>query len=185
MADPDLDGSGSPDDCVASWCKDEKWCAVTCTMDVISNKWHPVIVRLLLRDGPLGFSALQERMGGVTGKVLSESLEALAEDGVVERRVVNERPRRVEYSLTPAGEALESVVEALDEWGDRYLSEEGFGATEATGDGTGEAASSGEASGASEAARVGGDDPDVERDEPLDGAAPGGRHAAAGPELEE
>ncbi len=183
MADPDLDDSDPPDDCVASWCEDEEWCAVTCTMDVIGNKWHPVIVRLLLRDGPLGFSALQERMGGVTGKVLSESLEALAEDGVVERRVVNERPRRVEYSLTPAGEALEPVVEALGKWGDRYLSEEGFGAT---GDGTGEAASCGEASDPDEsAASSPGDGPDAERDEPLDGSPRGGRHAAAGPELDE
>lgn len=127
MVDPEVDDP--PDDCVASWCADEEWCAVTCTMDVIANKWHPVIVLLLLRDGPLGFSALQERMNGVTGKVLSESLGALVEDGVVVRREVSERPRRVEYSLTPAGEALQPVVEALGEWGARYLSETGTAGT--------------------------------------------------------
>lgn len=154
----------SPDDCAASWCADEDWCAVTCTMDVIGNKWHPVVVLLLLREGPLGFSALEDRMADVTGKVLTETLEALVEDGVVARREVSERPRRVEYSLTPAGAALEPVVAAMAEWGDRYLSD-GFGADAVGGSGA----------------------PDPGREEPVDGDAPpgaGGRHAAAGPRHE-
>lgn len=132
MVDPDRDESDPPDGCVAAWCADDDWCAVTCTLDVIGNKWHPVIVVLLLDDEPLGFSGLQKRMDGVTGKVLSESLDALVENGIVERRVVSERPRRVEYSLTAAGAALEPVVDAMAEWGERYLSEDGFGGAEET-----------------------------------------------------
>jgi DNA-binding HxlR family transcriptional regulator len=78
-----------------------------------------------LADGPLGFSALRNRVDGVSKPVLSDALEALTEDGVVERRVVSESPYRVEYALTDAGRDLEAVVRALREWGESYASAEG------------------------------------------------------------
>jgi len=103
--------------CLASWGASEKWCDLACAASVLANRWHPVVVDRLLGDGPLGFNALQDAVGGVASNVLSDSLDSLVDDGVVERTVVSEKPYRVEYALTERGEDLEPVVDALREWG--------------------------------------------------------------------
>ena len=84
---------------------------------IVGHKWHPVIVHQLLTEGTLGFSGLKSRIDGISSKMLSESLTALEELDVVERAVVEEKPVRVQYSLTNCGEALESVLEPMIEWG--------------------------------------------------------------------
>lgn len=109
------------DECLAVWCAEDDWCAITCTMAVIGNKWHPVIVHRLLERGPLRFNELAEEIGGITNKVLSESLEDLAENGLVDRTVVNEKPVQVEYGLTERGQSLDTVIRALAEWGKTHL----------------------------------------------------------------
>jgi len=89
-------------------------------MDVLGTKWAPVVVHRLLARGPLGFGDLADDIGTVTNKVLSETLADLEADGVVERTVVDDRPVRVEYSLTASGEELAPAVEALADWGEQY-----------------------------------------------------------------
>lgn len=88
--------------------------------EVLGRKWHVRIVYHLLVAGPMGFSALKDELAGVSSKMLSESLTALEEDGVVAREIVSERPVRVEYSLTERGAALEPVVTSLVRWGVEY-----------------------------------------------------------------
>lgn len=83
---------------------------------VFRKKWIPVIVHRLQRYGPLGFSALCDRVDGISSKVLSENLEEMENRGLIEREIVNDRPLRVEYSLTERGRSLGSVVEALIDW---------------------------------------------------------------------
>lgn len=109
--------------CVASWCADDEWCSVTCTTHLIGKKWHPVIVHRLLEYGPLGFNALKEEIDTISSTVLSNSLEDLEDNGLVNRAIVSEKPFRVEYSLTEQGASLEPVIEAMDEWGEGYLRE--------------------------------------------------------------
>jgi len=111
----------SEQQCVAVWCADDEWCAVTCTLDVIGKKWHPVIVHRLLAHGRLGFNDLSDEIDGVTNKVLSDSLDDLEEKGLVEREIVQEKPVRVSYSLTDRGRSLEEVIEALESWGETHL----------------------------------------------------------------
>ncbi|WP_424017509.1 winged helix-turn-helix transcriptional regulator [Halorientalis pallida] len=105
------------EDCLAGWCADDDWCAITCTADVVGRKWHPVVVARLLDDGPMGFATLAESIAEVSNTVLSDSLEDLEDSGVVDRRIVSERPLRVEYALTPRGESLEPVIDAMAAWG--------------------------------------------------------------------
>jgi DNA-binding HxlR family transcriptional regulator len=93
---------------------------VSCAADVLANKWHPVIVDRLLDAGELGFGDLADRLGPVTNKVLSESLDDLEARGIVERTIVAEQPLRVSYSLTERGRALEPVVAELERWGRKY-----------------------------------------------------------------
>lgn len=109
------------DECLAVWCAGDDWCAVTCTMDVIGNKWHPVIIHRLLNHGPLRFNELSEEVGAITNKVLSNSLKDLQKKELVERTIVNEQPVEVEYALTERGQSLDTVIESLEEWGKTHL----------------------------------------------------------------
>lgn len=112
----------SEEECLAVWCGDTDWCAVTCTMEVIGRKWHPVIIHRLLNDGPLRFNELANEVGAITNKVLTSSLKDLQEKDLVERTVVNDQPVQVEYALTERGQSLAPVIQALEDWGTAYLS---------------------------------------------------------------
>lgn len=88
---------------------------------VLDRKWSVSVVRELLVEGPQGFSALEASLDGVSGKVLSDCLDALQESGVVERRVLQEEPLRVEYALTDRGRDLEPQVEAIAQWARQHV----------------------------------------------------------------
>lgn len=111
------------ENCVASWCANDGWCAVTCTAHLIGKKWHPVIVHRLLERGPLGFNALKDEIEEISSTVLSASLEDLEDKTLVDREIVSEKPFRVEYSLTEEGKSLRPVIEAMDQWGTAHLSD--------------------------------------------------------------
>lgn len=96
--------------------------AILCQMTaVIGRKWHPVIVYCLLEDDSLGFSDLESEIDGISSKMLSQALEDLERNGLLERTVINTRPFRVEYSLTEAGQELERVIAAMCDWGTEYV----------------------------------------------------------------
>lgn len=105
-------------------CTGQPWCAVTCTTEVLSRKWHTIIVHKLLSAGRLHFNQLKDQIEEISGKVLSESLDDLVDKGIIERDVVQESPRRVEYELSQAGEDLRPVIEAMETWGREYLEPE-------------------------------------------------------------
>jgi len=102
-------------------CKGEDWCPLTATANTLSKKWHPVIIHRLFDTGPLGFNNLKEEVGGVSSKVLSESLEDLEGKGIVDRDVVSEKPFRVKYSLTETGKDLEPALKEMIKWGRQNL----------------------------------------------------------------
>ena len=106
-----------------AWCAGEDWCPLTATANMMSKKWHPVIIHRLLKSGPIGFNDLKKEVGGVSSKVLSESLEDLEEKDIVNRKVVNEKPFRVNYTLTDRGRELESTINEMIQWGRDNLRE--------------------------------------------------------------
>ncbi|MEZ3117499.1 winged helix-turn-helix transcriptional regulator [Halobaculum sp. MBLA0147] len=85
--------------------------------EVLGRKWHTVILHQLLTAGALGFSDLGSRVNGISNKMLSDSLGALEERGLVRREIVEEKPVRVEYSLTERGRAMEDLLGAMVSWG--------------------------------------------------------------------
>ncbi|MEF8882368.1 MAG: helix-turn-helix domain-containing protein [Halapricum sp.] len=105
------------------WCAGEEWCPVTTTATLIGKKWHPVIIHRLLEHGPSGFNELKEHVDGISSKVLSDSLEDLEENQLVDREIISEKPFRVHYSLTGYGASLEPVIYAMRDWGREYLTE--------------------------------------------------------------
>ncbi|MEM8794273.1 MAG: helix-turn-helix domain-containing protein [Pseudomonadota bacterium] len=86
----------------------------------LAEKWTMLAV-VALANGPMRFGALRRRLEGVTQKMLTQTLRKLEEDRLVNRRVYDEMPLRVEYSLTKRGHDLLPHIQALKTW-----SEENF-----------------------------------------------------------
>lgn len=94
-------------------------CPVETTLTLISNKWKVLIVRDLL-TGTKRFGELRRSLAGVSQKVLTEQLRQMEEDGLVARTVYAEVPPRVEYALTPLGQSLKPIMDAMLVWGEAY-----------------------------------------------------------------
>lgn len=104
------------------WCMGEDFCPVTATANLLGKKYHPVILHRLLEEEK-GFNELKRSIPGITAKVLSQSLKDLQEKELVDREVISESPKKVSYSLTEEGRSMESVLEAMREWGEENLAE--------------------------------------------------------------
>ena len=79
-------------------------------MDQLSGKWKLRILFMVGAHGTLRYGELRGLLGNVTHKMLSNQLKELAADGLVARRDYGEVPPRVEYSLTPRGNALMPIL---------------------------------------------------------------------------
>jgi DNA-binding HxlR family transcriptional regulator len=90
-------------------------CPSRVALDLIADKWA-VLVAGCLVDGPKRHSWLRQRIGGISGKMLTRTLRELERAGLVERRIFPEVPPRVEYSLSPLGSSLREPVTALTDW---------------------------------------------------------------------
>ncbi len=84
-------------------------------LDHVTTRWA-VLVLSVLRGEVHRFSALRRKVGGVSEKMLAQTLTVLEEDGFVHRTAYAEVPPRVEYRLTPLGEEIAERVEVLVQW---------------------------------------------------------------------
>jgi len=90
--------------------------------DVFGRKWHLVILHQLQTGEAMGFSELKGEIDHISSKVLSDSLDRLeTEYGLIERRVVNEKPVRVEYTMTDRGRDLAALVDRIHDWGVEHV----------------------------------------------------------------
>ncbi len=94
-------------------------CPVSTTVQLIGSKWKILIMRNLLVR-PWRFNELKKSLGGISQKVLTESLRSMEADGIVKRTVYPEVPPRVEYSLSELGETMRPIIESLKQWGEDY-----------------------------------------------------------------
>jgi DNA-binding HxlR family transcriptional regulator len=74
-------------------------------------------------QGTRRYSELQRLIGGVSQKMLTQTLRKLERDGLVERHVYPVVPPKVEYSLTPLGETLTELLKAVCKWAETHLDE--------------------------------------------------------------
>jgi DNA-binding HxlR family transcriptional regulator len=89
-------------------------------IELVGKRWTGAILLVLL-DGPLHFSGIRQLVPELSDRLLSERLKELEGEGVVERRVLDGAPVRVEYSLTAKGRALEPALKALKEWAREHV----------------------------------------------------------------
>lgn len=95
-------------------------CAVESTIKVIGGRWKVLILRELF-DGVKRFGQLQRTLTGITQKMLTQQLRELEQDGIVHREVYQQIPPKVEYSLTSLGKTLKPLLDAMHDWGIKYL----------------------------------------------------------------
>jgi DNA-binding HxlR family transcriptional regulator len=91
-------------------------CPAEFTLAVIGGRWK-VLLLYHLFQGVMRFSELQRAVKGITQKMLTQQLRELEKDGVVQRTVYPQVPPKVEYRLTPLGETLKPVINAMCRWG--------------------------------------------------------------------
>jgi DNA-binding HxlR family transcriptional regulator len=84
-------------------------------LEHVTSRWG-VLVLIVLLERTHRFSEIRRRVGGVSEKMLAQTLQALEADGFVLREVYPVIPPRVEYTLTPMGREVAGHVEALAEW---------------------------------------------------------------------
>ena len=90
-------------------------CTLVHTMNIIGNKWKPIIV-YLLSNGALRFGKLNALIPTISKKVLANQLKELENDGLLLRQSFAEIPPRVEYSLTSRAIGLLPILRQLSEW---------------------------------------------------------------------
>lgn len=96
-------------------------CSVARALEVVGERW----TLLIIRDAFLGlrrFDQFQESLG-IARNVLTDRLNRLVEEEILERSRYSERPERYEYRLTRKGRDLGIALAGLRQWGDKYLSD--------------------------------------------------------------
>ncbi|MCD6027044.1 MAG: putative HTH-type transcriptional regulator [Solimicrobium sp.] len=95
-------------------------CPVRVVLTILGGKWKTLIIYILL-DGTRRFNELRRLIPGVTQRMLTNQLRELEEDQIVTRTVYAQVPPKVEYSLTPIGEALKPMLQQMESWGVCYF----------------------------------------------------------------
>jgi DNA-binding HxlR family transcriptional regulator len=88
-------------------------------IELIGRRWTGAIIFVLLK-ARCRFATLRDAIPDITDRMLSDRLQELEEEGIIERTVVPETPVRVEYALTRKGRALGSAINAITEWAHKW-----------------------------------------------------------------
>lgn len=101
------------------FCRRSK-CPVSCTLDLLGDKWTLLLVRdLLLGKGT--YTEFQQSPEGIPSNILAERLKRLQVAGIIDKLPYQERPVRYRYRLTGKGRDLYPVLSAMIDWGNRHV----------------------------------------------------------------
>ncbi len=95
-----------------------QYCPIARAVEIFADRWTPLIIREML-EGVCHFNELERGLPGISRSLLAERLRRLERAGVVER-LAPPGGRAAEYHLTPAGQELRGVLDALGQWGGRW-----------------------------------------------------------------
>ena len=94
-------------------------CPVETALMMMGDRWKILIVRNLLA-GTKRFGELKKELDGISQKVLTDHLRIMEENGLINRKIYAEVPPKVEYSLTPLGQSLKLIHDAMWKWGEQF-----------------------------------------------------------------
>ena len=105
--------------------KDDSHAPELCTRfhrasELIGRRWTGAIIFVLLK-ARCRFATLRDAIPDITDRMLSDRLQELEAEGIVERTVIPETPVRVEYALTRKGRALADAIQAISHWADKWI----------------------------------------------------------------
>lgn len=95
-------------------------CPVERVANLVGDKWILLIIRDLV-PGCKRFGELQRSVSSISPRTLSARLSSMEEAGLIDRRAYAEIPPRVEYSLTEKGRALLPLLQAMRDYGEKWL----------------------------------------------------------------
>ena len=99
--------------------KDLPDCPVAMTLSILNSKWKVYIIQKLL-ERPWRHNELKKSIKGISQKVLTDSLRTMEADGLIERKIFDEKLPHVEYSLSELGWELKPVLDSLYNFGLKY-----------------------------------------------------------------
>ncbi|OPY35353.1 MAG: HxlR-like helix-turn-helix [Methanoregula sp. PtaU1.Bin051] len=98
-------------------------CSLEAAMDVIGGKWKPHIL-WKIKDAPLRFMAIQEKLPAISPKMLTRQLRALEADRLITRTEYPGMPPRVEYALAERGRTVIPILMSMKDWADENLADQ-------------------------------------------------------------
>jgi len=101
----------------------DQFCPAARALDVVGDRWTLLIVRELLNRGPCRYTDLRYGLPGIATNLLADRLRELEANGIVVRESAPPPVATSLFRLTPRGEALDSVLQALGRWGLALLAE--------------------------------------------------------------
>lgn len=101
-------------------------CPIDVTLSFIGGKWKILILAHLHRFNKKSFSEIRDNLPGISEKMLSQQLKELERDKLIKKKIITEKPLRVEYRLTAPGKSLHPLYEFTSKWGIKYLKANGI-----------------------------------------------------------
>ena len=101
-------------------CKNYR-CEIEVTLEVIGGKWKSLIIWTLGIHNVIRFNDFRNLIPEISQKMLTQQLRDLEKNKIVKRKIYNQVPPMVEYSLTEIGEKLLPILEEMDIWGKEFV----------------------------------------------------------------
>ncbi len=100
-------------------------CSFEFALDMVSGKWKSLALYYLSEE-TLRYGEIRKKIGGITQKMLTQTLRDLEKNGLVSRKVYPVVPPKVEYTITQNGAALIPIFERLQAWGEVVAKTQGI-----------------------------------------------------------
>ena len=98
-----------------------KGCGLKKVIDIVGGKWKIMILCVIDNNEVVRYGEIRRTVHGITNTMLANSLKELEADGLVERKMYDEMPVRVEYNLTDKAKSLIPILLELKKWGEDNL----------------------------------------------------------------
>ena len=96
-------------------------CPITCTLDIIGDRWTLIVIRDLMFFGKQRFEQFLESPEQISTNILANRLKQLEELGLVKKQPYSNHSRRMNYQLTEKGQSLRPVLKVITAWGIKHL----------------------------------------------------------------
>ena len=100
----------------------QEGCEIANIWQVLGRRWSLLILKNLCNKEAIRFNELKRSLSGISSTVLSDRLLELEREGLISKKIYPEIPPKVEYSITPQAKELETIMNELGKWANRWKS---------------------------------------------------------------